>query len=124
LLEKQLVEIQGKSEGVGKPILYGTTEKFMDYFGINSTDDLPKINEVLMEEMVQATVINNDAAQEDENKEDSEESAELAVTETGEIVEHKQVAEEKSTEEAPATHDSDEAMEDKQVKDEEDHSES
>jgi segregation and condensation protein B len=41
LLEKQLIEIQGKSEGVGKPILYGTTEKFMDYFGINSLKDLP-----------------------------------------------------------------------------------
>jgi segregation and condensation protein B len=40
-LEKQLIEIQGKSEGVGKPILYGTTEKFMDYFGINSLKDLP-----------------------------------------------------------------------------------
>jgi segregation and condensation protein B len=41
LLEKQLIEIQGKSESVGKPILYGTTEKFMDYFGINSLKDLP-----------------------------------------------------------------------------------
>jgi segregation and condensation protein B len=41
LLEKQLIEIQGKSDGVGKPILYGTTEKFMDYFGINSLKDLP-----------------------------------------------------------------------------------
>ncbi len=41
LLEKQLVEIQGKSDGVGKPILYGTTDKFMEYFGINTLADLP-----------------------------------------------------------------------------------
>lgn len=41
LLEKQLVEIVGKSDGVGRPVLYGTTEKFMDYFGINSLKDLP-----------------------------------------------------------------------------------
>ncbi|MFN6943356.1 MAG: SMC-Scp complex subunit ScpB [Cytophagaceae bacterium] len=41
LLEKELIEIKGKSEAVGRPILYGTSEKFMDYFGINSLKDLP-----------------------------------------------------------------------------------
>lgn len=41
LLEKQLIEIVGKSEGIGRPVLYGTSEKFMDYFGINSLKDLP-----------------------------------------------------------------------------------
>lgn len=42
LLEKELVEIKGKSEGVGKPLIYGTSQKFMDYFGINSIHDLPQ----------------------------------------------------------------------------------
>ncbi len=41
LLEKELVEIKGKSEGVGRPILYGTSDKFMDYFGINDLKELP-----------------------------------------------------------------------------------
>ncbi|MFZ9044488.1 MAG: SMC-Scp complex subunit ScpB [Cyclobacteriaceae bacterium] len=41
LLEKELVEIRGKSEGVGRPILYGTSPKFMDYFGINDLKELP-----------------------------------------------------------------------------------
>ena len=41
LLEKELVEVKGKSEGVGRPILYGTSQKFMDYFGINDLKDLP-----------------------------------------------------------------------------------
>jgi segregation and condensation protein B len=41
LLEKQLIEIVGKSDAIGRPVLYGTTEKFMDYFGINSLKDLP-----------------------------------------------------------------------------------
>ena len=41
LLDKELIEIKGKSEGVGKPILYGTSDKFMEYFGINSMDELP-----------------------------------------------------------------------------------
>ncbi len=42
LLEKELIEIKGKSEGVGKPLIYGTSEKFMAYFGINSIQDLPQ----------------------------------------------------------------------------------
>ncbi len=42
LLEKELVEILGKSEGVGRPLIYGTSEKFMEYFGINSVADLPQ----------------------------------------------------------------------------------
>ena len=41
LLEKELIDIKGKSEAVGRPILYGTSERFMDYFGINDLKDLP-----------------------------------------------------------------------------------
>lgn len=41
LLEKELIEIKGKAEKIGRPILYGTSEKFMEYFGINSLDDMP-----------------------------------------------------------------------------------
>jgi len=46
LLEKELIAITGKSDGVGKPILYGTSPLFMDYFGINSIDELPHIKEL------------------------------------------------------------------------------
>jgi segregation and condensation protein B len=42
LLEKELIIIKGKSETVGRPILYGTNQKFMEYFGINSLRDLPQ----------------------------------------------------------------------------------
>ena len=41
LLEKELIEIRGKSDGVGRPILYGTSARFMDYFGINDLKELP-----------------------------------------------------------------------------------
>jgi len=41
LLEKELVEIKGKSDGVGRPLLYGTSKKFMEYFGLNSLAELP-----------------------------------------------------------------------------------
>ncbi|RFZ84350.1 SMC-Scp complex subunit ScpB [Mucilaginibacter terrenus] len=46
LLEKELIAITGKSDTVGKPILYGTSNLFMDYFGINSIDELPQLKEV------------------------------------------------------------------------------
>lgn len=41
LLDKQLIEITGKAETVGRPMLYGTTAKFMEYFGINDISELP-----------------------------------------------------------------------------------
>ena len=62
LLEKDLVIISGRNENaVGKPLLYSTSKSFMDYFGINSAEELPKINEVLMEEAMKATIINPEA---------------------------------------------------------------
>lgn len=68
LLEKDLIVISGRNEdAVGKPLLYSTTKSFMDYFGINSSDELPKINEVLMEELVKATIINPSTDIEDED---------------------------------------------------------
>jgi segregation and condensation protein B len=58
LLEKELVIISGRKEdAVGKPLLYATSKNFMDYFGINSADDLPKIKEVLSQEIVEATLV-------------------------------------------------------------------
>jgi len=58
LLEKDLIIISGRNEdAVGKPLIYNTSKSFMDYFGINSADDLPKIREVLMEEYEKATSV-------------------------------------------------------------------
>ncbi len=42
LLEKELVDIKGRSDGPGKPLIYGTSEKFMDYFGLKNLGELPK----------------------------------------------------------------------------------
>jgi len=47
LLEKELISIAGKAETVGRPLLYNTSNLFMDYFGINSTGDLPQLNELV-----------------------------------------------------------------------------
>ena len=58
LLEKDLVIIAGRNEdSPGKPLIYATSKSFMDYFGINSPDDLPKIREVLNQEIIDATKI-------------------------------------------------------------------
>ena len=65
LLEKDLVIISGRNEdAVGKPLIYSTSKSFMDYFGINGPEDLPKIREVLMEELVEATKITEESAEE------------------------------------------------------------
>lgn len=58
LLEKELIVISGRNENLpGKPLVYSTSKSFMDYFGINDTNDLPKIKEVLAEQMIEATVV-------------------------------------------------------------------
>ena len=41
LLDKGLIEITGKADSIGRPMLYGTTQKFMEYFGINDLIELP-----------------------------------------------------------------------------------
>ena len=41
LLQKGLIEIRGKADSIGRPIIYGTSQKFMDYFGINEINELP-----------------------------------------------------------------------------------
>ena len=46
LLEKDLIVIAGKSDGPGKPLLYGTSKNFMDHFGISSVKDLPKLKDI------------------------------------------------------------------------------
>jgi segregation and condensation protein B len=58
LLEKELIVISGRNEDMpGKPLIYCTSRSFMDYFGINSPDDLPKLKEVYAESLVEPTVI-------------------------------------------------------------------
>lgn len=52
LLEKELIIISGRNEELpGKPLIYETSKSFMDYFGLNSASDLPKIKEVLAEQI-------------------------------------------------------------------------
>ncbi len=45
LLERKLVTIVGRAEKVGHPLLYGTTKKFLEYFGLKNLKELPRIDE-------------------------------------------------------------------------------
>jgi len=58
LLEKDLIIIAGRNENMpGKPLVYSTSKTFMDYFGINSAADLPKLKEVFAETLIEPTFI-------------------------------------------------------------------
>ena len=48
LIEKGLVKITGRDEVLGRPLLYGTTTKFLDHFGLKSIKDLPKVEDLEM----------------------------------------------------------------------------
>jgi segregation and condensation protein B len=50
LIEKGLIEIVGRKETFGKPLLYGTTKEFLKYFNLKSIKDLPEINELKSDE--------------------------------------------------------------------------
>jgi segregation and condensation protein B len=78
LLEKELIVITGRNEKLpGHPLVYATSKNFMDYFGINSPEDLPKIKEVLADQVVQPTIVHHT---------DFETSENLIVTEDGELI--------------------------------------
>ena len=88
LLEKELIIISGRNEKLpGHPLVYSTSRHCMDYFGINSAEDLPKIKEVLAEQAVKPTVIKDVTPLDEEpKKQDAEDEALLSVTEDGELV--------------------------------------
>ncbi len=49
LLERDLITITGRSDVPGKPLLYGTTQKFLEHFGLKSLDDMPKAAELRLQ---------------------------------------------------------------------------
>ena len=51
LFQKNMIEPKGKSNLPGRPMLYGTTTTFLDYFGLESIQDLPKMDMEEIEEL-------------------------------------------------------------------------
>ncbi len=52
LLEKNLIRIVGRKEVIGRPFVYGTTRMFLDYFGLRSLAELPKIEEFAQQDIL------------------------------------------------------------------------
>ena len=50
LLEKNLIEITGRKEALGRPLLYGTTDEFLKCFNLKNIGDLPQLNELKSDE--------------------------------------------------------------------------
>lgn len=95
LLEKELIVITGRNEKMpGHPLVYGTSKNFMDYFGINSAEDLPKLKEVFDEAMVNATNVNDAIAEQASHEaagnategDSAEDVPVLLVGENGELI--------------------------------------
>jgi len=83
LLEKELIIISGRNEEMpGKPLVYATSKTFMDYFGINSPADLPKLKEVFADTLVEPTIINHSPGE----LEPVEEVAEAPAEDEGQFV--------------------------------------
>jgi segregation and condensation protein B len=88
LLEKELIVIIGRNEGMpGKPLIYSTSKTFMDYFGINQTSDLPRLREVLGESLEEPSLINYTPM-------NPEMTPVLVVSEEGELLENNPSSEE------------------------------
>lgn len=95
LLEKELVVITGRNESMpGKPLVYATSRLFMDYFGINSAEDLPRLKEVMPEDFAEPSrpQLPTDLPSSSEGPEsalqpEAEQKPALTITETGELVE-------------------------------------
>jgi segregation and condensation protein B len=91
LLEKDLIIISGRREdAVGHPLIYGTSKSFMDYFGINSAEELPRISEIMMEELVEATMVKSALGQVAEEEVEKEHAGAIEIdtnieTATGDI---------------------------------------
>lgn len=106
LLEKELIIISGRNENLpGHPLVYATSKTFMDYFGINSVEDLPKLKEIVPDEIVIPTQVNENFEASEELPGDIITETEIAaenlllVNENGDLIEEK---EEKSEDESAA----------------------
>lgn len=53
LLERKLITSIGRKEVLGRPIMYGTTDEFLKHFGLNSIDDLPKLETIVDERLIE-----------------------------------------------------------------------
>lgn len=56
LIKKDLVKERGRSDSIGRPVLYGTTDKFLQYMNMESLKDLPRLEEFVEDRTVDGNV--------------------------------------------------------------------
>jgi len=89
LLNKELIKIVGRRDVAGKPYLYGTTRQFLEYFGLKSLDNLPKLEELsIINDKIGAS--QEDAPQGKVIEEEKNSKADLKVSEEIYSVEQKE----------------------------------
>jgi len=62
LLEKNLINILGRKEAVGRPLIYGTTKEFLETFNLKDLDDLPTLKEISESEVMDTDQFNSELA--------------------------------------------------------------
>ena len=67
LVAKGLVKEEGRSDLPGRPILYATTNEFLDYFGLSSKDQLPKFEKIIEEEVDDTDLYHSKYIEEEKN---------------------------------------------------------
>ena len=83
LLDRELVKIEGRADLPGRPLLYATTELFLEHFGITDIEALPNIGELRQVELPDGTEEEEKDTQETENKtEEAEKQLALSAVET------------------------------------------
>ncbi|MBI4549823.1 MAG: SMC-Scp complex subunit ScpB [Candidatus Omnitrophica bacterium] len=88
LLEKNLIKIVGRKEVPGRPFLYGTTEKFLEHFGLKALSDLPQVGEIreLVEKALPREKFLNPKQEESQPKTESTENPDVQASESPDTV--------------------------------------
>jgi len=58
LLSKNLIKIKGRDQGPGRPLLYNTTDKYLEYFGLSNLSEMPKLSELVELEKSESLIEN------------------------------------------------------------------
>ena len=72
LLDKELIQVNGRKDAVGKPLIYGTSERFLELFGLNALEDLPELMDFSAEELEYTKPQEHNVIESEEGNDESE----------------------------------------------------
>jgi segregation and condensation protein B len=80
LLDRELVKISGRADLPGRPLLYATTELFLEHFGITDIEELPNIGELRKVELPDGTEEDGDEEKQEQTTSTEEAETQLALS--------------------------------------------